>query len=96
MGGYGAFHNYDFGYETCMPHTVTVNNLRTTAGAPVYLYRRYIEGYGDVSKKILPNGEVNLNPYKPAERVIIESNKYGTEFIVNDTPLFANTKIIYK
>lgn len=96
MGGYGEFNNYDFGYETCMPHTVVVNNLRTTAGAPVYLYRRYIEKYGDVSKKVLPSGEVNLNPYKPAERVIIESNKYGTEFIVNDTPLFAGTEIIYK
>ena len=96
MGGYGEWNNYDFGYETCMPHTVTVNNLRTTSGAPVYLYRRYIEKFGDVSMHTLDNGEKNLNPYKPTETVIIESNKYGTEFIVNDTPLFANTKIIYK
>ena len=96
MGGYGTWNNYYFGYETCMPHTVTVNNLRTTAGAPVYLYRRYIEKFGDVSKPTLENGEKNLNPYKPTERVIIESNKYGTEFIVNDTPLFKNTELIIK
>lgn len=96
MGGYGEWHNYDFGYETCMPHTVVVNNLRTTDGRPVYLYLRYIENYGDVSKPVLDDGTKNLNPYKPTETVIIESNKYGTEFVVNDTPLFANTKIIAK
>ena len=96
MGGYGAWHNYDFGYETCMPYTVVLNNVRTSGGRPVYLYLRYIEKYGDVSQKVLDNGEVNLNPYKPTENVIIESNKYGVEFIVNDSPLFKNTKIIEK
>ena len=45
---------------------------------------------------VLDNGEKNLNPYKPTERVIIESNKYGTKFIINDSPLFANTELIEK
>ena len=96
MGGYGAWENYDFGYETCMPHTVRISDLRTTGGSPVYLYRTYINKYGDVSERTLPDGTPNKNPYKPTERVIIESNKYGTEIIINDTPLFKRTELIYE
>ena len=42
------------------------------------------------------DGTPNKNPYKPTERVIIESNKYGTEIIINDTPLFKRTELIYE
>ena len=96
MGGYGTFNNWDFGYKTCMPHTVTLSDIRTSNGKPVYLYRTYIDKFGDVSADVLENGEKNLNPYTPTQTVIIESNKYNTEFVINDTPLFKNTKLIVK
>lgn len=94
MSGYGAWDNWDFGYETCMPHTITLCDVRTAGGRPLYVFNRYIEKYGDVSAPTLPNGEKNLNPYKPVKKVIIESNKYNTPIIVNDTPLFRDVEIV--
>ena len=96
MAGYGSWDNWDFGYETCMPHTITISDVRTSGGRPLYIFDRYIEKYGDVSQPTLADGTKNLNPYKPTETVIIESNKYNVEIIVNDTPLFKNTKVIKK
>ena len=96
MGGYGTWENWDFGYKTCMPHTITLNNVRTSNGLPLYIYRRYIEKFGEVNSDTLPDGTKNLNPYEPVKRVIIESNKYNTPIIVNDTPLFKNVEIITK
>ncbi len=94
MSGYGAWENWDFGYKTCMPHTITLNNIRTSDGRPVYIYNRYIEKYGDVSAPILADGTKNINPYEPVKKVIIESNKYNTPIIINDTPLFRDVEII--
>ena len=94
MAGYGRWDNWYFGYETCMPHTITISDVRTSGGRPLYIFGRYIEKYGDVSQPTLADGTKNLNPYKPTETVIIESNKYNVEIIVNDTPLFKNTKVI--
>lgn len=96
MGGYGKWENWDFGYETCMPHTVVLSDIRTSGGLPVYIYRRYIESFGDVSRPVLEDGTKNLNPYQPVKRVIIESNKYNTPIIVNDTPLFKDVEVIVK
>ena len=96
MAGYGAWDNWDFGYETCMPHTIVLSDVKTSGGRPLYVFARYIEKYGDVSQPTLPDGTENKNPYKPVERVIIESNKYNTPIIVNDTPLFKNVEIITK
>ena len=96
MAGYGEWNNWDFGYEACMPHTITISDVRTAGGRPLYIFNRYIEKYGDVSQPTLPDGTKNLNPYKPTETVIIESNKYNVEIIVNDTPLFKDTKVIKK
>ena len=44
----------------------------------------------------LPDGTKNLNPYEPIKTVIIESNKYNIPIIINDTPLFKDTKVIEK
>ena len=96
MSGYGSWDNWDFGYHTCMPHTITICDVRTSNGRPLYIFNRYIEKYGDVSKDTLPDGTKNLNPYKPVERVIIESNKYNVPIIINDTPLFKDVEIIEK
>lgn len=96
MAGYGAWENWDFGYETCMPHTITISDVRTSGGRPLYIFARYIEKYGDVSKTTLPDGTPNKNPYQPVKRVIIESNKYNVPVIVNDTPLFKDVEIIKK
>lgn len=96
MGGYGAWENWDFGYKTCMPHTIVIKDIRTSNGLPVYIYRRYIEKFGDVNAPTLPDGTVNLNPYEPVKKIIIESNKYNTPIIVNDTPLFKDVEIIEK
>ena len=96
MAGYGSWDNWDFGYETCMPHTITISDIRTSGGRPLYIFDRYIEKYGDVSQPTLADGTKNLNPYKPTETVIIESNKYNVEIIVNYSPLFKNTKVIKK
>ena len=96
MAGYGSWDNWDFGYKTCMPHTVTICDVRTSGGRPLYIFNRYIEKYGDVSQDTLPDGTKNLNPYEPVKTVIIESNKYNIPIIVNDTPLFKDTKIIEK
>lgn len=96
MAGYGSWDNWDFGYETCMPHTITINNVRTSGGRPLYIFARYIEKFGDVTQNPLPDGTPNKNPYKPVERVIIESNKYDVEIIVNDTPLFKDVQIVKK
>ena len=96
MGGYGAWNNWDFGYKTCMPHTITLCDVRTSNGLPLYIYRRYIEKFGDVNAPVLPDGTKNLNPYEPVKRVIIESNKYNTPIVVNDTPLFKDVEIIKK
>ena len=94
MGGYGAWENWDFGYKTCMPHTIRIKDIRTSGGLPVYIYRRYIEKFGDVNVPVLPDGTPNKNPYEPVKKIIIESNKYGTPIIVNDTPLFKDVEII--
>lgn len=96
MAGYGSWDNWDFGYKTCMPHTVTICDVRTSGGRPLYIFNRYIEKYGDVSQDTLPDGTKNLNPYEPVKTVIIESNKYNIPIIVNDTPLFKDTKIVEK
>ena len=96
MAGYGSWENWDFGYKTCMPHTVTLCDVRTSGGRPLYIFDRYIEKYGDVNCDVLPDGTKNLNPYEPVKRVIIESNKYNIPIIVNDTPLFRDVEIIEK
>ena len=79
-----------------MPHTITICDVRTSNGRPLYIFNRYIEKYGDVSQNTLPDGTQNLNPYKPVRRVVIESNKYNVPIIVNDTPLFKDIEIIEK
>ena len=96
MSGYGSWHNWDFGYKTCMPHTVTLCDVRTSDGRPLYIFARYIEKFGDVSADVLPDGTKNLNPYKAVDKVIIESNKYDVDIIVNDSPIFKDTKVIVK
>lgn len=96
MAGYGEWNNWDFGYETCMPHTVTLCDIRTSDGRPLYIFARYIENYGDVSAPVLENGEKNLNPYKAVEKVIVESNKYNIPIIINDSPIFKDTVVVEK
>ncbi len=96
MSGYGSWENWDFGYETCMPHTITLCDVRTSGGRPLYIFNRYIEKYGDVSQPTLADGTPNKNPYQPVKRVIIESNKYNVPIIINDTPLFKDVEIIEK
>jgi hypothetical protein len=94
LGGY--WFNHNFGFKTEMPHRIVCENVRTSFGRPLHVYNTAIDRVGDVSGEVLPDGTPNKNPYEPVHEVIIRSNKYNTEFKINDSPLFEKTKLIFE
>ncbi len=84
--------NHDFGYKCYLANNITLDNLKLTNPATVYLFHTAFLQKGDVSGPTY-NGEVNLNPYKPPKSVTIKNNNYGYKFVGPESEFFKNTVI---
>ena len=113
-----VYANHDFGYETSMPHTITVDNLKlvkdgaaTNVIKNVMLCTGNLNKYTDVtvSGAALKNEaganvdadsdgrpDVNVNPYKVTEKLIIKNNTEDYGFTVYGTEMFESVSIIYE
>ena len=96
-----TFHyNHFFGYKCYMPQNITIDNLVIESPSETKKVNIYF-GQGttinDIHKDIL-NGEKNVNPVVPTQKVFIKNNKEGYEF-VHPKPLsnvFENLEFVYE
>ena len=93
---YAIWSNHDFGYQTYMPETVIVDNLRLTGGDTLRLFTEpFVEQYKNILKDEI-DGEPNKNKMIPPKKIIIRNNKAGLKFILPDSDFFKDTEIIFE
>jgi hypothetical protein len=90
--------NHNFGYQTTMPHTVTIEDLEIVSLNNInWIYLVYgnilTERAENISSPVASDGSENKHPYKVTERIIIKSNKYKVKFVLPDNPAFYDTMI---
>ncbi len=91
---YGYWYNHYFGFDTYMPETIVVDNLKLTEGKDINLFTaKFVEQ----SEHILDDevdGKPNVNKMAPPKKIIIKNNREGLNFIKPDTKFFKDTEFI--
>lgn len=80
----GSWVNHDFGYTVYYPQNVVIENLSAPDGAVVGAYTSNFDGYEDITKETLENGDVNNNPVVVTKSLKVTSNPANTTFLDYD------------
>ena len=76
----GYWNNHYFGYTVYYPQNVVIDNMSAPDGAVVGAYTENFNGYEDVTKDVLENGEENKNKPVVTKSLKVISNPAGTVF----------------
>lgn len=89
----GTWYNHDFGYTTCMPRKITIDNLNALGATSISVFDSRFAEKSTLILKDSIDGEQNLNKMLPPESVTIKNNTAGYIFFMPDTEYFNNTII---
>ncbi len=93
---YSLWYNHDFGYQTCMPETIIIDNFNMTLGDEINLF---VAPFDEMANEILQDdvdGKPNVNKMIAPKRVIIRNNKAGIKFILPKSYFFKDTEFIFE
>jgi hypothetical protein len=76
----GYWNNHYFGYTVHYPQNVLIDNMSAPEGAVIGAYTENFNGYEDVTKDVLENGEENKNKVVVTKSLKVISNPAGTTF----------------
>ena len=89
----GAWHNHDFGYKTCLPKDIVIDNLTASDNKVIRIFDKRFDEISDNILKDEIDGKQNLNKMLPTETVTIKNNTEGYIFFIPETEYFSNTII---
>ena len=93
---YALWANHNFGYQTYMPETIIIDNLRITQGDEIHMFTA---PFVEQSRKIMNDeidGAPNLNKMIAPKKVIVRNNRQGLKFILPDSDFFKDTEFIFE